>query len=100
MEPLVYSYIPILLAIICNPFEIHIRAFDPKNNYDELTGNFRHYDADTTSFSTAPPFISGITNLNNDKILIYFVYQQYPFWMTFDFDNGFSSYRLLYKNFF
>jgi len=75
-----------------NPFEIHIRAFDPKNNYDELTGNFHHYDADTTSFSTVPPFISGITNLNNDKILIYFVYQQFPFWMTFDFDNGFSSF--------
>ena len=78
------------------PPEIQASSFDPLNNLDELTNYFKYYTYEDTSLQ-APSFISGITNEEKQKALIYFV-NGYPYKMTFDFDNGFSSPFMIVNN--
>ena len=72
------------------PVEIHSRSFDSNNNINELTHMFKYISFDTSEYSSTPPYISAITNLEKNKALVCFVFSNHN-WMTFDFENGFSN---------
>ena len=75
------------------PYEIHIRTFDPKNDFNEIgNSNFPYFLDRKSYFDSTPTFISGIT-LDNIKLFIIFIYNGKLFDMTFDFDNNFSIYN-------
>ena len=72
------------------PVEIQSHSFDPNDNFKEITNKTAYYSA-ASEFSSPPPYISGITNLDKQKALIYAVSYGNSYWQTFDFNNGFSS---------
>ena len=74
------------------PFEIHIRSFDPNNNFNEITDIYKYMITSDSEFVSVCPYVSGITNLKRNKMLIYLSYVSCGIWLTFDFENGFSSY--------
>ena len=63
-------------------------TFDPEHDYREITGlrSFTVHNDMTYDIS----YISGITN-DGEKALIYIIFEYFPFWVTFDYNNLFSS---------
>ena len=98
-SPLLKDTILACIYIVSLPFEIHIRTFDPKNNFNEIKNGFHYFIENSSFFKKKASYISALsTNLDNKKIFIYFVYEGCPFWLTFDFEkNVFSNYKK-YKN--
>ena len=72
------------------PVEIQSRSFDPNNNFNEITGMFKYISFDSNEYSSIPPFISAVTNLEKNKVLICFVFSSHN-WLSFDFENNFSN---------
>ena len=65
--------------------EIQTKSFDSNNNFNEIYEYFRNYEIKDNNFKF-PNFISGITNKDKEKILIYLI-NGYPYIMTFDLTN-------------
>ena len=77
------------------PTEIHVKSFDSKNNFTELTELF-HYYFKNIDF----PMISDISiaiNTQKQQFLLICVCQK-SFWMTFDFNDLFSEPQLLFDD--
>ena len=73
------------------PFQIHARAFDPSNNFSELTDMFQYINGDISGYTTVGPYISAVSNLDKKKAFLYFIEEGLPFWLIFDYENNFSS---------
>ena len=97
-SPIINDTVLACIYEVIFPFEIHIRIFNPNNNFNELNDNFHYFLGNNSIFKNISPYISGIThNLDKTKIFIYFINEGHPFWLTFDFENKFSNYKE-YKN--
>ena len=92
-SPIINDIVLACIYEVIFPFEIHIRFFDSKNNFNELY-DFPYYSGNNSIFKNISPFISGIIpNINKNKILIYFINEGHSIWLTFDFENKFSNYK-------
>ena len=81
------------------PFEINIRTFDPKNNFNEIKDSYFYFIGNSSFFKNNISYISAInTNLDKKKLFIYFVYEHCPFWLIFDFEKEIFSPYKQYKN--
>ena len=74
------------------PYEIHVRTFDPKNNFNELN-DYTYLINNSTIYFNHFDYISGITNLDKNKLFIFYVYKSSPFTISFDFKNNFTSFK-------
>ena len=68
--------------------EIHAKSFDPKNDFKELDDYSAYYY--DPAFTNVIPYLSAITNEDKQTVLIYYISLK-PYWITFDFDNKFST---------
>ncbi len=68
---------------------IQIKSFEPNNEFKEINEYSQIYEIKDKNFKF-PNFISGITNKDKEKILIYLI-NAYPYIMTFDLKNFFSE---------
>ena len=93
-SPIISDTVLACIYEVVFPFEIHIRIFNPKNNFNELNDNFPYFVGNNSIFRNISPYISGISpNTDKSKIFIYFINEGHPFWLTFDFENKFSNYK-------
>ena len=67
--------------------EIQAKSFDPENDFEVLDDYSSYYE---TSFTSYIPYISAVPNENKQRVLIYFLFSK-PYWVTFDFENKFST---------
>jgi len=67
--------------------EIQTKSFDPENDFKELNDYSSYYE---TSFTSQIQYISAVPNENKQRVFIYYIYSK-PYWITFDFDNKFST---------
>ena len=76
--------------LVSHPVQIQSRSFDPNENFNELTSKLAYYTI--SELDSNPPYISGITNLDKKKALIYISGFGTFYWLLFDFDNNFYSF--------
>ena len=69
--------------------KIFTQSFDPENNFIELAN--LEYNITGELFSYAPSYINVIANNDKTKALIYFIWYNNAYWMTFDFENKFTK---------
>ena len=65
------------------PYEIHVKTFDPKDNFNELD-DYVYFIENTSIYKRNFDFISAVT-LDQKSIFIYYVYKSFPFTLSFDF---------------
>ena len=83
--------------IIFPLMKIQMRAFDPLNNFDELSQLSKNLTINNIKVNSTN-FLIGISRQNKTKAFIYFPIG-YPFVITFDFENWFSRpIKLINKN--
>ena len=68
--------------------EIHSKSFDPKNDFEELDDYFSYYY--DPAFTSVIAYLSAIPNENKQKVLVFYISSK-PYWITFDFENKFST---------
>ena len=93
MTPLISSGITydILTCFYCSSKSIYASSFDPKNNFEKIN-SFDH--SKLITLVSYVNFIGGITNNSKQKALIYVLGDSKPLYMTFDFQNLFSTEKL------
>ena len=74
------------------PYEIHLKTFDPKDNFNELD-DYIYFIENTSIYKRNFDFISAVTSLDQKCIFIYYVYKSFPFTLSFDFKNKFASFK-------
>ena len=91
-----YQNILVCFFVIFPLMNIQMRAFDPRNNFDELTQLSKNLSLNNIKVNYTNIKV-GISNHNKTKAFIYFPIEN-PFIITFDFDNWFSKPIELFKN--
>ena len=90
MTPLISSgiYYDILTYSFCSSQSIYTSSFDPKNNFEKIDS------LDHSKLITSVQYVNyigGIANNSKQKPLIYVLGKNKPLYMTFDFQNLFST---------
>ena len=93
MTPLISSGInyDILTCFYCSSQSIYTSSFDPKNAFEKIN-SFDHSKLITSVQYVN--YIGGIANNSKQKALIYVLGENKPLYMTFDFQNLFSTEKL------
>ena len=67
--------------------EIQAKSFDPENDFEVLEDYSSYYE---TGFTSLIPYLYAVPNENKQRVFVYFLFSK-PYWITFDFDNEFST---------